>query len=99
MVNHARLLVVQIRIGDLRWRQMNGDLFAGYGHVLRLEPLQINACLHDAVREQQHAVLAIPFRVFKHDDLFEDVFDRNQIRQCLNLLDDRRGIFLMQTRT
>ena len=52
----------------MRWRQAQADFFAGNRYIIRGNAFEVHAGLHDAVREQQHAVFAVPFRVLKDDD-------------------------------
>ena len=96
MVNHLAVFIVKIGVHDLRRRQSQADCFAGNRHVVRRDAFEVNARLDDAVREQEHAVFAIPFHIFKNDDFFEHVFDGDQIRKRLDLLDHRCGVFHVQ---
>ena len=64
--------------------------------MISLEPFQINPGLDYAVRHQQHAIFAVPPDVLEHDDFFNHVFDRNQVRKRLDLFNDCVRLLLVK---
>src|SRR5439155_26971885 len=92
-------MIVQIGVRDLRRRQIDRDLLSGDSQIRRFELRQIHSRLDDAMGHQDHVRIIEPelaqkalWRVGKHLDFFHDVFDRDQLRQRLDLFEHRGGV-------
>ena len=86
------LFVVEVNVEHLRGRQGEDDSTGANLDIFWPELAEIDTGSGDAVGKHQEAVLPVPFDVVEADDLFEDVFDRDQLGHGLDLGNDGGGV-------
>jgi len=106
MFNDLRLLFIQVRIRNLRLGKRQRDLFSGKPHISRLHFAKVHARFDDSMRNQNDACVigqktanSVLRRILLNHHLLHHVFDCDQFRKGLHLLQNGRSIVNVPPRT